>query len=519
MRTAVSAEEMRWCDATAIRSFGIPSLILMENAGKGAADRIAQSYGPMNDRRIVVLCGKGNNGGDGMVVARHLLNRGAIVNVVLLASRSGIRGDAKENFAILTAIARQSERLTIRQYSRARVKDLRPDLVVDALLGTGSSGLLKEPYASAVDWINARQAPVVSLDIPSGIDGTTGLMANKAVRAHRTITMGALKTGLLCNQGRESSGVIETVDIGIPSHVYQSKLLRTFLVEEEDVRSVLPKRKQSAHKYSAGKVFILAGARGFTGAAALTALGALRSGAGAVILGTPEAVYPILARKLSETIVVPLPSTEEGSLSVRAKSLIEERMQWADVSVIGPGLSQQSETTELVRDLVSSSRGKMLVDADGLNAIAPMKGTGIRGSKASIILTPHGGELSRLTGVSSGELEKDRIEQVRRFSRKSRATVVFKGAPTATGTPAGEVYLNSTGNPGMATVGSGDVLTGIIAGLWAQGAERSAAAYAGVWLHGKAGDLAKEKMGERGIVAQDLIDFLPAAAKWAEVRD
>ena len=512
MRTVVSAEEMRWCDITAVKSFGIPSMLLMENAGRGSADAIARTYGPLQGRSIVAACGKGNNGGDGFVVARHLVNYGASVVVVLVASQRQLRGDARRNFEILNAIHKHSpNQLSIIKGTGGALSKTRPDLIVDALLGTGFSGTIRSPFAGIIDWINRQRVPVVSLDIPSGIDGTTGMMSNKAVSAERTLTMGALKAGLLCNHGSELAGNIEVIDIGIPFSVYQTKSLRTFQLQGSDVRAALPHRRRTAHKYSVGKVFVLAGSRGFTGAAALTAQAALRSGAGAVVLGTPETVYPILARKLSEAVVVPLPATQQGSLGLQGLQAIEERMQWADVTVIGPGLSRNSETMKLVVKLISSAKGKILLDADGLHAVASEGLRLLRNSKAEMTITPHAGEFSRLTGIATSDVETHRIAHARKFSNHHRTTVVLKGAPSATADPDGTVILNSTGNPGMATVGSGDVLSGMIAALWAQGMMQTPAAASGVWLHGQSGDLAAKALGERSIVAQDLIDYLPLA--------
>ena len=509
---------MRWCDETAIRSFGIPSLLLMENAGKGSADAIARFFGPLKDCSIVVACGKGNNGGDGFVVARHLLNHGAIVTVVLLASGRELKGDARRNFEILSAILKQfPKRVQIKKFTEKSLSGLKVDLVVDALLGTGFSGAIRSPLSGMIDWINRQKVPVVSLDIPSGINGTTGMMANKAVAAQRTVTMGAIKTGLLCNQGREHAGDVEVIDIGIPAGVYASRNLRTFLIESGDVAAVLPRRKLTAHKYSVGKVFILAGSTGFTGAAALAAFAALRSGAGAVLLGTPETVYPILAKKLSEAIVVPLPATQSGSLSMAGIRQIEERIRWADVTVIGPGLSQNAETVEVVAQLAATGKGKMLIDADGLNAIARSGVRLLRKSGREIIVTPHSGEFSRLAGIDASEVDARRVESARDFAKTHGVTVVLKGAPSVTAEPRGTVILNSTGNPGMATVGSGDVLSGVVAGLWAQGMQPIDAASSGVWLHGRSGDLAAAKLGERSLVAQDLIDFLSHA--FQSIRD
>lgn len=513
MRTVVSAEEMRWCDEAAIRTYRIPSLLLMENAGAGVARLIMDRFSPLSEKTILIVCGKGNNAGDGFVVARHLVNAGAAVVVTLLNSASDLKGDAKTNFEILKAIAKTSdERLRIEQYSQRLLSERAHfDLIVDAIFGTGFKGSVTKPHSTAIEWINSQSAPVIAIDIPSGVNGTTGTKEGIAVCARFTATMGALKTGLICNDGRDNVGEIVVVDIGIPSAVYAHPSLRTRMVEAQDVQKLLPTRPSTAHKYNVGKVFLLAGSRGFTGAAALAAGASLRSGAGAVVLGTPETVYPILSKKLSEVIVRPLPATSDGSLSLDGLGEIKERMSWADVTVIGPGLSRQADTQKLVQQLVLQSDAKILIDADGLNALSAVGPRALKKSKATLLLTPHTGEFSRLTGVASGEIEANRVSSVREAAKDLGSTVVLKGAPTATATTGGEVFLNPTGNPGMATVGSGDVLSGIIAGLWAQGMEATGAAFSGVYLHGLAGDLAGSKYGERSLVAQDLIDFLPAA--------
>jgi len=369
---------------------------------------------------------------------------------------------------------------------------------------------------SVIQWINRQTVPVLSVDIPSGVDGTTGIVVNTAVKASWTATFGLIKTGLLCNQGQDHVGTLKTIDIGIPKTVIRSKSLKTFLVEQEDVHRVLPQRPSTANKYSVGKVFVLAGAKGYTGAAYLCAMAALRSGAGAVMLGIPEAVYAIVARRLAEAIVKPLPSTKEGTIARGALDEVEEKLSWADVAVLGPGLSTNAETMEVVATILRKYKGKMVVDADALRAVADIGLAGLRKFKGKFVLTPHTGEYSRIIGAPAEEIEENRIEMARAGSSEGKATIVLKGGPTATGIPGGSVYLNSTGNPGMATVGSGDVLAGIIAALWAQGVPQNAAAFAGVFLHGLAGDIARDIFGERSIIARDLIEQLPAAMKKVE---
>lgn len=518
MRTLVSAGEMRWCDDTTIRGYGVPGILLMEQAGRGVAEAAAKHFGPLEGKDVLVFCGKGNNGGDGLVVARHLLNKGASLQVLLLAPPRLLEGDAKTNFAILSRLARTHRAaLKIQRFSsRILARRKKPDLIVDAILGTGFSGEVRAPFSQVMTWINAQRVPVIAVDIPSGVNGTTGVVKTSAVQATRTVTFGMLKTGLLCNQGQDRCGEIDIVDIGIPPAVQKAKNLKTFLIESGDVKSVLPQRSSTAHKYSVGKVLVVAGSKGFTGAAYLCALAALRTGAGAVMLATPESVYQVLARRLAEAIVTSLPATAEGTLAPASLPVLQEKLKWADVLVIGPGLTTNVESQEVIRTILTTFRGNVVVDADALRTAADIGLSRMARLKGKFILTPHAGECSRIMGESSGCIDEERIEMARKGAKAGRLTLVLKGGPTAIGLTDGRVFLNSTGNPGMATVGSGDVLAGMIASLWAQGMVQDAAAYSGVYLHGLAGDIAKNSLGERSIVAHDLIDQLPAAIRRVE---
>ena len=513
MQRIVSAEEMRWCDEATINAFGVPGLLLMERAGLGVVEAIKKNYSPLESKKVLVVCGKGNNGGDGFVIARLLSNVCGQIIVLLTASNSELKGDAKANFLILQKFAgKSSHKIKFYRYSKKLLLSLsKPDLIVDAMFGTGFTGSVRKPYSDVIDWINKQGTQIVAVDIPSGVNGTTGVVENCAVRAGRTITFGIIKSGLLCNQGRESIGSLSVADIGIPKSITEDKRLRTFLIEQEDVRRAIPKRSMHAHKYSVGKVLVLAGSKGLTGAAALCSTSAMRSGAGAVILGIPDPVYQILARKLTEVMTFPLPATGDGTLSLDALEGIREKLSWADVLLIGPGLSQNLETQQLIFKLLREYRGKVLLDADGLNAVAAIGLSRLHSAHAQFILTPHVGEFSRLSGLPPIEVEHHRIEAARGLAKQIGATIVLKGVPTITASKNGNCFLNSTGNPGMATAGSGDVLSGIIAGLWAQGMPDVEAAYTGVYLHGVSGDLAAKKLGERGLLANDLIDYLPAA--------
>ncbi len=513
MQPVITADEMKQCDRVAMRVYGIPGILLMEQAGAAVAEYVRGMLGSVEGKSILVVCGKGNNGGDGFVAARHLANWGAKVEVLIAATSGQLSGDAKRHFAILEKLCRSiKDRLSIHFISKKTGKLPGCDIIVDALLGTGVTGEAREPYGSLIRAMNAAGVSIVAVDIPSGVDATTGRGTN-AVRATATVTFGAIKTGLLCNEGRDLTGRIEVADIGIPPAAYESVGIKTFLVHASDVGRILPTRPSTAHKYSVGKVLVVAGSRGYTGAAALATMAALRAGAGAVMLLTPESVYPILARKLTEAIVHPLPATEEGTLSLKGIEALKERILWADVTILGPGLSRNRETQQVIRDLVQSTRANILVDADGLNAVDMQL---LRRAKGVFILTPHAGECARLIGSTSREVETNRVAVVRDCAHNSNSVIVLKGAPTATATSEGKVYLNTTGNPGMATVGSGDVLAGVIAALWAQGMPPYQAAMSGVFVHGRAGDLAAQQLGERSIVAQDLVDFLPMAMQSIE---
>jgi NAD(P)H-hydrate epimerase len=521
MRRVVTAEEMKWCDKITIDTYGISGLSLMENAGRCVVEVIREEFSSLEYKNVLIVCGKGNNGGDGFVIARLLSNFCARIDILLMAAPSELKGDAKTNFNIICKLAKKSSgQIIIQQFSKQSLDKLpKPDIIIDAIFGTGFIGSVHKPFSTVIEWINRQHSKIVSVDIPSGINGSTGVVENLAVHADITVTFGCLKSGLLCNQGRELVGSLRVMDIGIPHLITDDKRLQSYLVEQLDVRRILPKRSIHAHKYSVGKVFVLAGSKGLTGAAALCCTSAMRVGAGAVILGTPESVYPILARKLTEVMTFPLPATSDGTLSLTAFDEIREKLNWADVIVIGPGLSQNPETQQLILKILLEYRGKILIDADGLNAIAVHGIAKLRSMRGQFILTPHVGEFSRFTGISPIEVEHRRIECARELAKKIGVTIVLKGVPTVTAIDNGDVFLNSTGNPGMATAGSGDVLSGIIAGLWAQGLSTAEAAWAGVYLHGLSGDIVAGKIGERSLMANDIIDFLPSAFQNVEAGD
>jgi hydroxyethylthiazole kinase-like uncharacterized protein yjeF len=514
MELVATAEEMQHCDRVAISKFGIPSIVLMENAGRSVADVAEGEFGPVTRKLIYVLCGKGNNGGDGFVVARHLHSRGGKVKVFLVARASNLKGDPKTNLAILQETIKKERSSTLQLYDKAGASNLKkqpsPDLIIDALFGTGFSGAVKGEYEKIIRWMNGSDARVIAVDVPSGVDADNGKVENVAVAADATVTMGLRKIGLLVYRGRECSGTVRVADIGIPRIVYQRSGIRTWYVQRADVCSMLPRRPLRAHKHSVGKIFVLAGSRGLTGAAVMSCNSAMRAGAGAVVLGIPKSLLPVVSKKLTEVMPNPLEETDDQSVSGRAMPEITRLLSWSDLVVVGPGLGRNSETEEIILELIETIKKPVLIDADGLNALA-LDPKLVKRRKAETILTPHTGELSRITKLPAEEIEQNRVDVARSESKALGCYLVLKGAPTVVGTPRGDVYINSTGNPGMATAGTGDVLTGAIAGLWGQHISAAEAAVCGVYLHGLAGDLAKEKFGEMGLTATDIIEALPRA--------
>jgi ADP-dependent NAD(P)H-hydrate dehydratase / NAD(P)H-hydrate epimerase len=517
MRLLATAESMRGYDRAAIERLGIPGIVLMENAGRCCVEEIARKYGDPAGKHVVIACGKGNNGGDGFVIARHLLNRQAKVDLLMLASPRQLAGDAATNFAILRKM-RVVSKGQLRVIRVARGTPLKScetaALFIDAIFGTGFSGSPKAVAGDLIRWINKRRGNVVAVDIPSGIAASTGEATGDAIRAGLTVTMACDKIGLHVGRGRECSGEVRVVDISIPPRVITAPRRPTYRLEPGDITALLPRRPLTAHKYSVGKVLVIAGSRSFTGAPVLTALGGLKAGAGAVVLCVPRSIHGMLVRKLTDVILTPCPETVEGTLGMSARAEIEKRLPWADVVILGPGLSREEETDSLMRGLVTTIDCPLILDADGLNALEGNVGI-LRKRKGITIITPHTGELSRLVGGDSATHELMRVEAARDAAQRTRSIVVLKGAPTVTAHN-GVAVVNATGNPGMATIGSGDVLSGIIAGLIGQRVAPFAAAYAGVYLHGRAGDLAAAEYGERGILATDILAHVPHAFRQHE---
>jgi ADP-dependent NAD(P)H-hydrate dehydratase / NAD(P)H-hydrate epimerase len=505
----VTASEMKDMDRLAMDRIGIQGVVLMENAAGGACRVFLEHFNPGRGSLVVVFCGKGNNGGDGFAMARRLSGAGLKVIVICLAPVSQLAGDALINFEIV-------ERLGIAVIQAATPPELTAcaghlrecDYIIDGILGTGLNSDVKGIYLDAIQMINASGKKVMSIDIPSGLNADNGRIMGAAVRADLTVTFGYPKLGQVLFPGADLAGKLEVIDIGIPEMVSHMVKSRHILTEPDDFIDLLREEKRDAHKGDRGHLLVLAGSTGKTGAAAMTALGALRAGAGLVTVCMPSSLNRILEVKLTEAMTEPLPETTEGTLSIRAKDRILSLAENKSAIVIGPGLSTHPETTRLVRELAVECDLPMVIDADGLNALAEEPGilNRLNGQK---ILTPHPGEMGRLTGLKGSDIQLDRLGAAVRFIEQHKCCLVLKGARTVIAAPGEKTYINPTGNPALASGGSGDVLTGIIAGLLTRGAPVIKAAVAGAYLHGLAADLLAEKMGEKGVLASELPDVIP----------
>ena len=506
MDLLATADLMRGFDRKAITSLGIPGLTLMENAGRAFVDELESARGPLTGGVSVVVCGRGNNGGDGFVIARHIANRGGSVLALLAAPRRSVSGDARTNLDIALRMSRTAgSGLRVREMRAGDPFPRRSDIVVDAIFGTGFTGDAAGLSREAIARINGAGAFVAAVDIPSGVDASTGEAGDAAVRADLTVAMGLAKIGHFVGRGADLSGIVRVADIGIPPSLMRVKQGGVYRVGAGDAASVLPPRPRNAHKYSAGNVLVIGGSRSFSGAPVMTAQSALRSGAGSVVLGFPSSLRTVIARRLTEVILAPLPETESGTLGPGALDAALEKAARADAVALGPGLSRSDETLAFVREFLPRVGVPVVVDADALSALKGLSPAQF-GARNVRILTPHTGEFAALTGVDAARADARRVEAARDAARALRSIVVLKGAPTITATPGGEAYVNSSGNPGMATVGSGDVLTGVIAGMLAQGAGAEPASWGGVFVHGKAGDIARERFGMRGMIATDIAE-------------
>ena len=509
------AEEMQQIDAATTKEFGLPGLLLMENAGRAVAATAESILEDCSNKRIVVFAGKGNNAGDGFVAARTLLNRGAQVTVILLADPAAYSGDALMQLEMLKKCNPFLFTLNNEQdWDKAAIAGELADLVIDGLLGTGFRGELNLTFARAAKLINSMAAPVLAIDIPSGVEPDTGKASQDAVMADVTVTLAAPKPGLYLYPGAAHAGEIMVAEIGIPADLLAGADCKNELITKRLAKAKLPQRQGNAHKGMAGRVAVLAGSPGFTGAAALCSYAAVKAGAGLVTLLTALSSQNILAAKLNEVMVQGLIERMPGVLGGGAVGDVRHWLEKSDVLAVGPGLGTSEPTKEVIRDILQGCSKPAVIDADALTALVGHTEI-LSGMKCPKIITPHPAEMARLIDDDAADVDAKRLAVASRFAVEWQAVVVLKGAPTVVAAPNGAAYLNTSGNEGMATGGSGDVLTGIIAALLGQGLSAVDSAVLGVYLHGLAGDLAAEN-GKIGLAAGQISEVLPRARQKVE---
>lgn len=507
----VSVAEMRELERVAIEEYGIPSIVLMENAARQTAALIEKRLDGLKGKRILIFAGKGNNGGDGLAVARYMANRGAAVRILFFGNPEANKGDAAVNRRIVEAM--KIELIAVngeRDIERIRQSIAVSDCLVDAFLGIGFSGQLKDGMRRITEMMNASGKYIVAVDVPTGVHADSGGVAVGAVRAHDTITFGACKLGLVLYPASAYCGRITIAAIGIPEKL-AAKTGAVQVIDDDCTVDVEAKRSPYAHKGSCGRVVIAGGSTGLTGAAVLAATSALRSGAGLVTVCVPSSVHQVLETKTTEAMTMPLADTEAGTLSMDALDGLILQANRADVLVMGPGLGRHEETADLVEAVVRQAEVPLVLDADALYAVARRPEVLLE-AKALPVLTPHPGELANLLRISIAEVNARRIEIARETAKLFHSIIVLKGARTAIAYPDGDVYLNVCGNEGMATGGMGDVLSGVIGALIAQGLSSHEAAVSGVRLHAMAGDIAA-KSGKVGLVAGDVANAMRLAIR------
>jgi hydroxyethylthiazole kinase-like uncharacterized protein yjeF len=498
-------DEMRTLDRRATEEFGIAQDLLMENAGQAVYFVILQELGS-KDKKFVVFCGGGNNGGDGLVVARKIHSNGGEVKVFLLDDEAKFKGAAKRNFEIVSRMPIEMSRVSSIDSVVAELFDC--DAVVDAIFGTGLVRKVSGIYKEVIQLTNESQSTVFSVDIPSGINGNTGEMMGVAVEADYTVAFGLPKLGNMLYPGYQHCGKLYVSHISFPPALYDSGSMRIAVNSPVE----LPERARDTHKGNYGKALFIAGSSSYFGAPYFSALSFLKAGGGLSYLAAPRSASPFIASRGSEIVFVPQKETVSGSIALENKDELLESSGTADMVILGPGLSLARETQELVRKLAAAIDKPLLIDGDGITAIAGDLRK-IKNREAPTILTPHLGEMSRIAKMEISEVGKNRMDVLQRMTRELNAIIVLKGAHSLIGYPNGTVFINVSGNSGMATAGSGDVLTGTIAAMYGLGLPLEDAVRTGVFMHGFSGDVAAVDKGEDGMTARDIMDYLPETVK------
>jgi hydroxyethylthiazole kinase-like uncharacterized protein yjeF len=516
----VTGAEMRRIDEATISRF-VTGVTLMERAGQRVFERIEAMFPSIESLTVSIVLGRGNNAGDGLVVARLLAEKGAKVILHYVRPVEEFSPDAAKNLARIASLREGAKVVEVflhlagwQELARKALED--SDLIVDALLGTGLNKAVGEEYAAVIEVINESDMPILAVDVPSGVNADTGEIMGSAVVADATVTMGLPKIGCLFYPGKGCVGDLAVGDIGIPDEVIEEQAVRCEALDLERALEDYPLREPTAHKFACGSLLVVAGSRRYSGAAVLTAVSALKTGCGIVYCAGPESIRTVVQGAAPEVIFVSLPETASGALSSVGAHKVLDEIRY-DALAIGPGLTTEAEPVKLVRSLIERCPKPVLIDADGINALAGRFADAVRASKVKeIIVTPHSGELKRLVGESAPELPALRIEWLRELVRDTGVTVVHKGAPTVVVNPDGGAGVSVHGHPGQATAGSGDVLSGAIAGFLAQGVGAARAARLGVYLHARAAEIAALDTGERGMVAGDCMRALSVALKELE---
>jgi hydroxyethylthiazole kinase-like uncharacterized protein yjeF len=526
MKSVFTFDEIRQIEKKIIAEENVPSIVLMENAGKNFVSVMANTIPQLSDYEIYVICGKGNNAGDGFTLARHLLIKNISVKLVLLADPSSLKGDARINYDVLNRLVSEEDNmLRFVEYPAfvsfvSKLSRKNKLIIIDALLGTGIKGKLDEKFSSVIESLNMMKQKhpdirIISVDVPSGITGEADL--NPVVKADMTISMGTCKSELLFDEGKENSGRTIIVPIGITDDFLdRHNTFKKHYVELCDVRELFPKRKTTSHKYMNGKVLVIGGSKGLSGAVAMSSLSAIRAGAGGVAAAIPECISPVFNRKLYEVMTVELDETEEGTIRSGQWDKLKKRVDWADTVLLGPGISMNENTKEFVFEVIENCSKNMVIDADGLNQAA--KDLNIlknRKFNNEIILTPHPGEFARLTNVEIGLIRSMRYDLARHFADEFRVNVALKSETTFSCLRNGEIYINSSGNEALAEAGSGDLLSGIIASIFSQTRDAYKALVCGNYLHGLCADMYAEKSGNKQTASpQDIMGYIPKAVTY-----
>jgi len=503
---------MREIDKRTIIDYGVSSLELMENAGKGVAEALKNKFDDLLTKKILVFCGKGNNGGDGLVIARLLFLMGVDVKVLLFEKKDSLKKDVAIN-------ADLAYRLGVNIIEVRKANDhiwdyyLKScDIIIDALFGTGLTRQVSGIYEQAIEKINQAGKFVTAVDIPSGVGSDSGQLVGPHVRADMTVALALLKRSHVLYPAAEVMGELETVDIKIPPDAVDSQLIKVQATEEIDLRSWLPKRSADTHKGTYGHLLVIAGSKGKSGAAGLTALAALRAGCGLVTLAIPESCHQALEFYPLEVMTVSAFETSSGTFALSSKEALLNYCVGKSAVAVGPGISTEPETVQLLSELLPSINCPLVIDADGVNCLANYPNL-VSKLGSSTVLTPHPKEFSRVSGIEISKILANKIEIVTKYASKNSVNIVLKGAASIIAQPNGLTTINPTGNPGMATAGSGDVLTGVIASLIAQGLSSAKAAVTGVYLHGLAGDIFAQAESETSLIAGDLLRTLPESIK------